>query len=166
MKRKKIIFLDIDGPMNSLFNIHMQNSLGMPTAGEYIQIPAKALKRLKRIVVATDALIVISSSWKGDSTIANPNPLMINFIKQIRRYKLSIYDYTPYIPSNDERRGKEISAWLKEFEEEEGYFPSYVVIDDDSFDLTDHTPRLVKVSGYTGISNVDCDKAVYILNNL
>ena len=147
----KVIFLDIDGVLNG--NLYVSNNVG-------VLIDETRLKLIKNVIDATNAEIVLSSSWKGhwekDEIECDETGREINAI--FAEKGLSIYDKTP-VYTRDRKR--EIIEWLNAHPN----VTNFVVIDDSPFEedvLKDHfvlTSRL-----RYGIDEVDAKKAVSILN--
>ena len=137
----KIIFLDVDGVLNSShdgFNIQLGTS--------------KHLKLLKQIVDETDAKIVLSSSWRiNDKTRL--------FVKnKLNEYGMMLIGSTPDLGGS---RGEEIKRWLSETA-----YPieGFVILDDDS-DMEEYTHgKLVKTDSNIGLQETDVNKAINILN--
>lgn len=129
----KVIFLDIDGVLNTsqtFIDIHKEY---IETGIRRIEIDLNRLNFLKRIVDQTGTAIVLSSSWRSLGKMENGvyiplNEKMASLIKLFNNYGLHIYDITPKDPNGV--RQNEIDAWLKHKDVE-----SFIVIDDDPFDL-------------------------------
>lgn len=86
----KIIFLDIDGVLNS-----REYDARCALSGADLLTPdPRAVVRLFGIIQDTDAKIVLTSSWRLDKTLTWPFP---------------VYDVTPRV---DGTRADEINAWL------------------------------------------------------
>ena len=141
----KIIFLDIDGVLNTtktfIDNYYFYKSTGI----RRVEIDEFRVKYLKEIVDKTDSKIVLSSSWRFfgkmiDNTYVPSNDKMKCLIDIFNNYGLSIYDITP----RDSKgiRQNEINMWLGS-----NNVDSFIVIDDDSYDLVDFIDReLIKTS--------------------
>lgn len=114
----KIIFLDIDGVLNSVETFINRLSK------KELEIEEEKVKILKEIIDKTNALIVLISSWKIFFD-ENLNPIdfkAIELVKLLNKYGISIYDKTPSLGN----REKEIEKWL---ENKEVF--SFIIIDDD-----------------------------------
>lgn len=122
----KIIFLDIDGVLNS-------SKTPNPRKLPYI-VDKKLLGRLLKLVERSGAKIVLSSSWRID-------PIGVY---AARYWGIPVFDICPDFPKRP--RCKEILAWLK------GHpgVIRYVVIDDEDDDL-DQLP-LFQPSARTGLT--------------
>ncbi len=141
----KVIFLDIDGVLNtSQTFIDIHNEF-IKTGKRRIEIDLDKVQLLKEIVEITGAVIVLSSSWRSFGKMENGiykpcNDKMVALIELFDRYGLEIYDVTP---NDDHRiRQNEIYAWLKGKK-----IDSFVIFDDDSYDLQDFLHKeLIKTS--------------------
>ena len=152
----KIIFLDIDGVLNSVQYDRSRTS-------EQGNIDETRLPLLKNIVDETNALIVLSSSWRKhwekESQLCDNVGKDLNSI--FSQYQLSVFDKTPCLESND--RAEEIRMWLSVNSET----TAFVILDDIAFgwgdDLQEH---LVKTNCRIGrgLENLHVDKAIELLN--
>ena len=62
---KKVLFLDVDGVLNNGVWASEMYEQGVRVYDDHI-LEERALDLLKRILYATDARVVISSSWRND----------------------------------------------------------------------------------------------------
>jgi hypothetical protein len=121
----KIIFLDIDGVLNS--NEYYNSLSNEEKHGYEYDIDIEKVKLLKEIVDATGAEIVLSSTWRmlreidGEPALA----MFIHLENILKEYGMEIKDYTPVISNN---RPLEICTWILSNEKE---VESYVSLDDD-----------------------------------
>lgn len=113
----KLIFLDIDGVLNSLGSIEQQRTVHTLNNG-MIGLDPELVQRFNRLVTDTGAGVVLSSSWRLSRT------WRLDLFRA--GLKMNILDATPKIPGVV--RGVEIDAWLKAHKEPE----RYAIIDDDS----------------------------------
>nr|DAQ75807.1 MAG TPA: acid phosphatase [Caudoviricetes sp.] len=157
----KFIFLDIDGVMNSnlfysertqdkryneLLKFHPQR-----LAWSLCNIDPRAVARLNRITKATNALIIVSSSWRFDDNLQEV--FTLSGIEQ------RISDRTPW--SKDRFRGSEIQEWLDK--QTEPY--RYVILDDDNDMLDSQLPYFIQTDWLKwGLSDEDVEQAIHILN--
>lgn len=136
----KIIFLDFDGVIT-----HPKSKW---------QIDPKKLDLIVKIIQATSAKIVVSSSWKRGKDLDSfkyeclkgINPLFIE----------SIIDLTSNIGSC---RGAEIQEYLNLHEVD-----FYVILDDDSDMLESQLLNFVQTDTYFGISEREVDICIDLLN--
>ena len=117
---KKIIFLDIDGVLNS-------ERYDRERTAQDGNIDESRLVLLKALADETGAEIVLISSWRKHWMPAGREPDAIGreLNRTFGKYGLAITDKTPVFASND--RADEISAWLAAHE---GTVKSFVILDD------------------------------------
>ena len=156
-KTIKVIFLDIDGVLNSW--------------ASYYKITTEKLQLLNKLIEQTGAKIVISSSWRIGSNdvkdfldnnfsknrnfrLNNPNQELIDNIF----YKNTIGLTDTFGPS----RGDEIKRWLDIHCDD---VESYVIFDDDTEMLDEQLEHLVQTDTYYGITDREIHLAELILNN-
>lgn len=97
----RVIFLDIDGVLNS--QEFFQNR--QPTQG-LNEIDEEKVKLLQQIVQATNAKIVLTSTWR---IYDKADKVYQHLVDVLAKYDLSIFDCTPWI---NEDRPHEIAVWL------------------------------------------------------
>lgn len=162
--RECFIFLDVDGPLNTTKNIKYHHRNNLSTSSYKIGLPRRNLERLATIVNQTGAKLILSSSWRLVNIAHaknNVSPARINLEKQLRKVGLSLSGQTPHIMS---KRGLEINAWLNRFEENNGYRPAYVILDDKLNNLLDdHRGHIVYCDPATGITDKEMDIAIRLL---
>ena len=149
----KVIFLDVDGVLNSQkFAEKYYEEEGVNIFREDI-LNRSAIACLKRIVSATGAIIVLSSTWRH---IALARQALVS---QLDDFGLSIHSDTPHAGG---RRGADISAWFARHPEIE--VESYVILDDDN-DMEEHLPHLIQTDFYGwGLINKHALAAIEMLN--
>lgn len=131
---RKIIFLDIDGVMNSV-DVRVRDPRGLV---DFLE-PA-CVATLNTIIAATGAVVVISSMWR----LSTPFPELVASFAAVG-CTAQIVDITPDIDPRE--RHREVAAWLAEQAEPPHRF---VVIDDD-FDMPDFPDRLVRTRKHFGL---------------
>ena len=153
----KIIFLDIDGVLNSS---DYRKQLGIRYFSEIIDQSKMLL--LKKIVDAADAKIVLSTSWRkfwdeGESQL-DPVGQYINNV--FAEYGLTIYGKTAVMEESG--RNAEIKAWL----DGKWYVDGYVILDDKDFgwspDLRSHFVR-TDLKG-DGLEEAQVQEVIAVLN--
>ena len=172
----KIIFLDIDGVLNS-FNDFDEMFLEFQLTGvKRVVIDINKVLRLKEIIDKTGAKIVLISSWKkylkrrGDTFITN-NKNMQDIMDILNNNGIDIYDIAPSTLTSN--REKEIRLWLKNKD-----VSNFIIIDDDAFTLESFIGKeLVKtdfikldetgrgVSSLSGLTDTHVEEAISKLNN-
>lgn len=153
----KVIFLDIDGVLN-------EDTTPTRTKSRLIFIDQDKLLRLKRIVEATQAKIVLSSTWRYDRDDARYNGDYLELQEAFRDVGLEFYDYTP-VDAIGIRRGMEIKAWLGLHR---GDVERFIILDDELYDFEERglLPRLVKTEfGVGGLTEAHVQEAIEMLSD-
>ena len=153
----KVIFLDLDGVLNS--------SITKAKLGDFIGIDNAKVRLLKKIIDATGAEIVISSSWRlGYNNLKEEfsEPPMDYLKRKLRRSNLRFIDTTPKL----DHRSNEIRAWLKKNDD---VVKNYVILDDEDWWKNDDELRSDWVEthyyGETGgLQEEHVEQAIKILN--
>ena len=147
----KVIMLDIDGVCNC-------DTTNAVAPSGCTGISDKHIKRLKKIVDATGARVVLSSDWK----MANEKDYHYLTQKLWYRGKIRIISQTPNI--SWDRRGHEIREWLRSNDD---IVESYVVLDDtifDDFDIDGFRDHVIITDAANGLTDDDVSRAIKILN--
>lgn len=147
----KIIFLDVDGVLNS-------DKTKARTPNGYIGISSEKVDMLKKIVKDTGASIILSSSWR----LMEPIDLDYKYLIHQLEYKgLHIQAKTELLKNH---RGKEIKKYLDEHKEIE----AFVILDDEfiqEFEECNLSKHLVHTDFTNGLTKDGVEKAIKILNN-
>jgi len=143
---RKIIFLDIDGVMNSV------NTRPPDPRGLVDFLDPRNVSVLNAIVQATGAVVVVSSSWRLSMSFA---ALQASFAAA--GCVAELIDVTPEIDGR--RRVLEVVAWL----ERQAEPPAQFVVLDDEFDMPAFPQRLVRTSKQYGLSPRDLPAVLAIL---
>jgi hypothetical protein len=152
----KLIFLDIDGVLNSapFLKAHAITDYKSVIQALLASLDPEAIERLNRIVDVTGARIVVSSVWRAMMRIGELQ-------KAFERAGLKTcpFSQTPQLGTT---RGREIQSWL---DRRRVTVPveSFVILDDDA-DMEHLLPRLVQTSMDDGLQDRHVEKAVEILN--
>lgn len=164
---QNIVFLDIDGVLNWE---HSKSYVVADNGMTYLGIDNIRVKRLARIVNATDAKIVLTSTWKKDFVVGaykQKNHVGKYLNNKLRAQGLKIYDT---IDKDFEwgERGYAITYWLKHHE-----YKNWVVLDDQCFffgyDKPEIKEHLIKTvddwdDESSGLTDYLAQKAIDILN--
>lgn len=165
---RKVIFLDFDGVMNTERHIAALREAGQPVSDRYgYQFDPEAVYNLRRIIEATGAAVVISSSWRfeGEERMealwrerALPGLLLGMTGQQPHP------DNGPAIAGEKAgaAKGEEIHGWLKEHASQPY---SYVIFDDDADFRPEQQPHFIQTDPHTGITRADAERAINILNS-
>jgi len=150
---EKIIFLDIDGVLND------DDTTTITRIDGSIFVDEEKLLLLKQIVEATDAKIVLSSTWRYDREEPLFNGDFLELQEALQNIGLSFYSFTPQgAPKN---RGIEIKNWLSNHPEVE----RFVILDDEWFDYWEEglRPYMVKTYHREGLTKENAKQAIDIL---
>ncbi|MBS7006970.1 HAD domain-containing protein [Anaerostipes sp.] len=159
-KPDKIIFLDIDGVLNSmdLFD-KMEERKTEPFMG--IAVDEENLEQLKYIVEQTGAKIVLSSSWRHAWHEKGPMIKIGRSLDQAMAvYGMKIISKTKHLHKGN--RSLEVKDWMRG-----KHIQSFVILDDTDYDwieygLGDHWVRTDFMEG--GLNRTLAQRAVNILN--
>ena len=148
----KIIFLDFDGVLNC--------AKYLKSCGPGLAIDPTRMDLLKQLVDATDAKLVLTTSWREhwsrNLTECDPTGILIHEI--FSRYGLQILDKTGQSPIP---REAQIKSWLEAHPE----VRHFVVLDDRLLSGDFLQGHFVKTSNYfDGLEEADVQKAIDILN--
>ena len=168
---RKIVFLDIDGVLNTEHYQGLLQYQGKSWQDEYgAFFDPNTVKQLKRIIDATGADIVVESSWKYLGLDA------MKELWKVRSLPGKIIDITPSSVSDEHLlnidlenidtsilycKGMEIASWLSEQERQD---IRYVIIDDEYVILDSQLPHFILTNPYEGITEEQANKAISILN--
>lgn len=153
----KVIFLDIDGVLNSRAYDRKRNW------DEQTDIDETRLPLVKEIIERTGAEIVLSSTWREhwSQDISKCDSDGEYITRTFKKFGLEIYDKTPDIGRYAERRD-EINCWL---EAHPGEVDSFVIIDDYRYGWKELNANFVKTNPNLGLGleQEHVEKAVEIL---
>ena len=169
MSNRKVIFLDIDGVLNTErhYEYCCKNRI---TSDERFGYPfdPEVIGNLKKIIDETGAEIVISSSWKfwGLST-------MIDLWKG-RNLPGKVIGITPQAMSDEmlmnadltememlPLKGSEIKGWLSEHRRS---VAQYAILDDVNDMRPEQQSHFVQINPVVGITEQDAEEVIAILN--
>lgn len=166
----KILFLDIDGVLNSIRSViafanpergslsfSLDPRFDVQFTQEYFKLDPIAVLLTKRVIEETGAKIVISSTWRIGSCVEH-------FHKMFACYG---WDTTDIIidmtPRCGKIRGHEIAAWLENNNHLD--ITNYVIVDDNSDFLPEQKPHLVQTNMNIGFSHITYEQCIKILND-
>lgn len=125
------IFLDCDGVLNDKNTKH--------TIRGFIGFDKRKIERLEKIIDATGAQIVLSSSWKHNWDKDKTKQDVYGDYLDERLYTrhIKILDKT-IDPESSENRGKGILNWLEEYKLiHPGEEINFIILDDEGFDFAE-----------------------------
>ena len=135
---KNVIFLDMDGVINSFRSLSFGELVDMECA-----------RHISRISKFADADIVLSSTWRIGNTTHTIREML---------YPVGLYRVIGRTCCNgiDMDRGDEINAWISEFG-----CKNYVILDDDN-DFSDYQKanHFINTDAETGITEQDSTRAI------
>ena len=167
MNERKIIFLDIDGVLNTKW-WYTRMDRNTPRDKYGYAFDPKAVANLRRVVDETGAGIVISSSWKcmglsqmedmwdernlpGNVVGITPNSVSDELLVDTDIDSMELFHI----------RGEEIKEWLTKHGK---HVSHYVIIDDMDNMLPEQQSHFVHTNPEIGISEEGAEKAIGILN--
>jgi len=157
------LFLDIDGVLNTgrYSDYLIENGLCETDAYGYLFDP-EAVQNLERIIEATDAKVVITSTWRLDGDM--------QALWRNRDLAGEVIGVTPTIQKEKAigkiniyygHRGMEVEAWL----EDNAIAPyKYAILDDEDDYLETQSNHLVLTDPMTGITKEVADKVISLLD--
>ena len=157
----KVIFLDVDGVLNNMYS--------KSRCQGYTGIDIDKVERLKEIVDATGAKIVLSSTWRlGYNKDGHRLKKHGDYLKRkFDKVGVVLYSVTPDLGKNGYYRGREIKQWIMDCGEE---IERFVIIDDEMYDFNEQ--RLIEnwlatsyYSTFGGLQPDHVQKAIDYLNN-
>lgn len=165
---EKYIFLDIDGVIATPETV---------VDGMWDLTPA-CQERLSKILNKTDAIIVLSSSWRYNTvekTIEKMKEHNFKHCDKIIGVTIRAYHYIEKGVHLSIPRGVEIKQWIdthihsnngKDWNrKQEGKDFTYLILDDDVDMLLEHKDNFINTDGMKGLTDDDVECAVAILNN-
>lgn len=149
---KPVVFLDIDGVLNSTQFFKMKDTY--PKSNPRSQLDSEAISYLNEIA---DWNFVLSSTWRK----FYDNSEMNNMLDDMG-FNGTIIDYTPDLNWQGSIRGNEIMVWMRE--NNLGDSKKYVIFDDDSDILYWQRNNFVHVDNHFGLGPNHVWRAKKILN--
>lgn len=157
----KVIFLDIDGVLNS--EKFLENNKNQP-------IDRNSVGILKNIIDKTGAVIVMSSGWRlwFDDNMLPHDGYSQCLYEILCEFNIKLFGKTPDFSTEEIRtrktfshvKAKEIIAWLNEHK----FVDKYVVIDDLDLKNEEINAHLVKINGQVGITEADARRVIDMIN--
>lgn len=168
-----IIFLDFDGVLNTEKYYCELKSKDLPSDDKYGQLfDPEAVANLRKIIDATDARIVVSSSWRY---------MGLNVLQRMwydRDLPGRIVDITPLHLLDDKLcdtdltqvvmlslcRGNEIKWYFDEVLDANSNSRRFVIFDDLKEVLPELQDHFVRIDPIVGITEGDVEKAIVVIN--
>ncbi len=163
----KVVFLDFDGVINSdrwFDKFQREGSLLVHIAHEANAIDPEAVERLNRLLDATGAVCVLSTSWRHGYPVAR----LVEFLRS-RGFRGEVIGRTPMsnevdteewkrLETCEHERGLEIATWLRSHPE----VAAYVVLDDCPVGL-DAEERRIATTFAEGLTDEHVERAIEML---
>jgi hypothetical protein len=157
----KVIFLDVDGVINSEdFLKNNQNEM----------IDRTNVNILKSIIDKTGAVVVMSSGWRlwFDDNMMPKDGDSQRLYDILCEFDIKLFGKTPDFSTEEIRtkktfshvKAKEIIAWLSEHETVD----KYVVLDDLNLKNEEINSHLVRTNAQIGITEYDANRVIDMIN--
>jgi hypothetical protein len=168
---KKILFLDIDGVLNSqdyykktVVKDVLESRVDLRQVDREawlaVQIDPDAVAFLNTIALLTDAVVVVTSVWRFPQSCFET----LKKILKDKGFSGEIIGWTTGESCRDCVRGNQIRRWLQDHEDIVGDKPIYVILDDDSDMLYWQRYNFVWVDGQHGLGGDHVTRALHILD--
>ena len=144
-----IIFLDVDGVLNSLnYAKEIYEKEGIPYSGYFFPFDPKCLNNLKVLVLETNSYIVVTSTWRMHEIGKEM------LLSELKKYGLDkrVIGYTDILHLT---RGEEVKKYLND----NNIQANYIILDDDN-DFGDLEEFLIKTKFENGLTYNDVNKAI------
>lgn len=156
---KKILFLDFDGVMvTDRYQLQLMSSDSPLRDGHGAKFDPICVENLRQIIDATDAEIVVTSTWKTNLGLDG-----MQHMWKARNLPGKVIGVTPDI--DPIHRGNEIESWL----DTETGTVRYTIIDDCpilDFYNEEQLPFFFKVDERTGLNEETARRVIGYLNNI
>ena len=148
--KDRIIFLDVDGVLNSIEyckHIKLSNN-------ETYGVSRSLMNKLSILIESTESDVVLSSTWRLEKH------KLIELKKELEKINVKIYSITPDLSNGQGDRVDEIYQWIENYNVKNLY---WIALDD--MDLTRFNPKIeainfVKVSELVGLTNANISEAI------
>jgi hypothetical protein len=151
----KVVFLDIDGVLNSSRTANAFKRYGFPeSTGGYFLDPI-AMQMVENICKATGAVVVISSTWRIGRTLEQLQKVFDAYKTDVKVLGKTVTNMGPR-----KNRGHEIEYYLDCHPE----ITHFVILDDDSDMLETQLNHFIHVDPDVGLSALNAEEAERILS--
>lgn len=147
----KIVLLDVDGVLN---NRHTRTV----TFDGWCFVDDFLVARLKRIIDATGAKIVLSSTWRDGwnrEDESKNEPFFSQLRDKLKEYGMEIWDALP-LPLRP-NRGLAIAEWFELHKDLD--IESFIILDD-WYDMGIYRDHLIWINGNIGLTDEDVVEAI------
>ncbi len=163
----KIIFLDIDGVLNSDLWYRSQQAEVRKSNVLELHLDPRAIQLLNKVILETGAKVVLSSTWRKHYLLET-----IQSIFESMGFIGEIISKTPDLVRLDENfiRGNEILKWCKDNELllncKYYQYTEYVILDDKNDVLFWHKNNFIQLDRYSGITPTKASEAIKLLGRV
>lgn len=167
MGKNKIIFLDVDGVLNSethatLYGWGGEAKHSYENAVKKAKLNTVSVHLVNELARKSGAQIVMSTSWRLLNQGARGfwwNQLFKEILNSVsKRCYMDVIDLTPVKEKGD--RGDEIDAWLKK----NPWVDDYIILDDISDEWRDHQKeKLLLIDDEVGFTRKNLEQALSVL---
>ena len=154
----KIIFLDVDGVLNT-----SRTQRRLNCSNEFTFVDTRKVLRLRDIVERTGAKLVLSSTWRLG---AMPDAFYLErealreLAAEFRRVRCPLwFDITPCLPRA--KRWQEINAWLMNHDTDD-----FIILDDVGEELKPFDDKLVLTNMRDGLTKERAELAIKMLGEV
>ena len=154
----KVIFLDIDGVLNTHKTTRRLNC-----CNEFTFVDTRKVLRLRDIVERTGAKLVLSSTWRLGAmpdTFYLEREALRELAAEFRRLRCPLwFDITPCLPRA--KRWQEINAWLMNHDTDD-----FIILDDVGEELKPFDDKLVLTNMRDGLTKERAELAIKMLGEV
>lgn len=159
----KFLFLDVDGVLNGYGTTNETT----PTGFTFVE--DRLVEKLKKILDATEAKVVLSSDWRFEHPRFTQEAMgedLRLLLEKLAEFRIELYGITS---RSYPHRGWEIDNWLEDQSWKYGGLDniSFVILDDlPAYEFMGFEDHLVHTDEYYGLTDEDVEKAIKILNEV
>lgn len=154
----KVIFLDIDGVLNTY-----KTTRRLDCCNEFTFVDTRKVLRLRNIVERTGAKFVLSSTWRLGSdkdAFYLEREALRELVAEFRRLRCPLwFDITPCLPRA--KRWQEINAWLITHDTDD-----FIILDDVGEELKPFADKLVLTNPREGLTKERAELAIKMLGEV
>ena len=158
----KILFLDIDGVLNSSdYRIHRYVGKSDGMTWDQAQIDPEAILLLNKIIQATGCYVVVSSAWR-----TLHSRLELQEILNARGFLGRIIGVTPDL--SNKTRGDEIQAWLDNHAKRREPVKAFAILDDldeGHVSIGHLAAKLIQTSLEKGLTDYEANRVITLMES-
>jgi hypothetical protein len=147
---KKILFLDIDGVLNRYAYLGAPSTINM--------IEPELAGRLNKILLFTNADLVISSTWRY--LMINGHYSLHGFAHMLKTHGVTAAKVADHTGEDHVNRGRQIRNWLRA---NLPYPDRFVILDDDDEGMDFHGEKYIRIDSRQGLQDEHVERAIALL---